>query len=108
MLRPATRRALSQRRNESDSGVRKQRSTLWALTTSQALLAGEVDSPAKHAMNVTPGSFAEATKVRANLWLCQSSAGRTVLAPCSPTIAHSNRLFKSPILRSRCFPLFLI
>ena len=47
------------------------------LTTSKALLADEVDSPAKHLMNVTPGSLAEATKARANLGsegaFCQSS-----------------------------------
>ena len=46
---------------------------------SKVSLADEVDSPAKHTMNVTPHSFAEATKVRANLGnverVCQSSAG---------------------------------
>ena len=46
----------------------------------EASLSDEVDPLAKQMMNVTPASFAEATKVRAKLggaaWLCQSVQAR--------------------------------
>ena len=57
----------------------------------EASLSDEVDPLAKHLMNVTPVSFAEASKVRANLgrvaWVFQSSGGVALPTLLHPTIA---------------------
>ena len=99
--------------NASASAVRKWRSTLrtQTLATSKSSLADEVDSLAKHMMNVTPGSFAEATR-SAQISVAWKGYASPVLAPPhDPALSQqrtSTRLLESPILRSRCFPLSLI
>ena len=81
------------------------------LTTSKAPLADEVDSPAKHMMNVTPRSFAEATKVRANLGSWKGYGSPLQAPPHHPVLSrhrNSTRRLEYPVLCSRCFPLALI